>query len=277
MTPTSIEIICVGNELLIGKTLNTNAQWLAKRITTLGLQIHRITTIGDNVEAISNALQETIQRNPRFIITTGGLGPTFDDKTPEGIAKALARKLSTHDQALKMIEEKYRQYVDEGRMETAKLTPHCIKMAMLPEGAKPIFNPVGTAPGVITKHEDVTIIALPGVPSEMKAIFEESVLPLLKETAGDVTFFETSLGVSGMAESTVAPLVDRVMHDNPYIYIKSHPKGEERVSHIELHFSTTAENAGLAKKRVGKALTQLSELIQEKGGKVKPIKAKFES
>jgi len=274
MTATSIEIICIGNELLIGKTLNTNAQWLAKRVTTFGLEIHRITIIGDNVEEISNALQEAIQRNPRFIITTGGLGPTFDDKTLEGIAKATKRKLATHDQALKMIEAKYRQYAEEGRMERAELTPHRIKMAKLPERAKPIFNPMGTAPGVIIKHDNVTVIALPGVPSEMKAIFEESVAPLLKEVAGEVTFFETSLGVTGMAESTIAPLIDRVMHDNPYIYIKSHPKGEETVPHIELHFSTTAKNTGLAKKRVSKALIQLSELIQEKGGKVKPVKAK---
>jgi len=274
MTATSIEIICIGNELLIGKTLNTNAQWLAKRITTLGLKIHRITIIGDNIEEISKAIQEAIQRNPRFIITTGGLGPTFDDKTLEGIAKAMKRKLVTHDQALKMIEAKYRQYVKEGRMERAELTPHRIKMAKLPEKAKPIFNPVGTAPGVIIKHDNVTVIALPGVPSEMKAIFEESVAPLLKEAAGEVTFFETSLGVTGMVESVLAPFIDRVMHDNPYVYVKSHPKGEETVPHIELHFSTTAENTGLAKRRVSKALVQLSELIQEKGGKVRPLKAK---
>jgi len=275
VTTPLIEIICVGNELLIGKTLNTNAQWLAKRITILGLKTHRITVVGDSVEEISNALQEAIQRNPRFIIITGGLGPTFDDKTLEGIAKAMKRKLATHDQALKMIEEKYRQYVEQGRMERAELTPHRIKMAKLPEGAKPIFNPVGTAPAVITKHDDVTVLALPGVPSEMEAIFEESVAPLLKEAAGEVTFFETSLGVIGMDESAVAPLIDQVMHDNPYVYIKSHPKGEETVSHIELHLSTTAENTGLAKKRVSKSLIQLSELIQEKGGKVKLVKAKL--
>ncbi len=173
-----------------------------------------------------------------------------------------------------MIEEKYRQYVEEGLMERAELTPHRIKMARLPEGAKPIFNPLGTAPAVIIKHDDVTVISLPGVPSEMKAIFEESVAPLFKETAGEVTFFETSLDVTRMMEPAVAPLIDRVMRDNPYVYIKSHPKGEERVSHIELHLSTTAENTRLAKKKVNKALIQISELIQEKGGKVKPVKTK---
>jgi len=272
MTAPSIEIICIGNELLIGKTLNTNAQWLAKRITTLGLKTQRITIVGDDVEEVATVLREGIRRSSRFIITTGGLGPTFDDKTLEGIAMALERKLATNDEALKMIEEKYRQYVEEGRMERAELTPHRVKMARLPEGSMPIFNPVGTAPAVIIKHDDITVIALPGVPSEMKAIFEESVVPLLKEVAGNVTFFETSLGVTGMEEPSVAPLIDRVMHDNPYVYVKSHPKGEETVSHLELHFYTTAENTSLARRRVGKAIIQLSELIQEKGGKVKPVK-----
>ncbi|MEM2912378.1 MAG: molybdopterin-binding protein, partial [Candidatus Bathyarchaeia archaeon] len=104
----AIEIVCVGNELLIGKTLNTNAQWLAKRITTMGLNVKRIITIGDDTDEISQALKECLKRKPAFIITTGGLGPTFDDKTLEGIAKALNRKLETNQQALKMVEKKYR-------------------------------------------------------------------------------------------------------------------------------------------------------------------------
>ena len=267
-----VEIICVGNELLIGKTLNTNAQWLAKRVTSLGLEVRRINTVGDDVDEISSALQEAIQRNPSFVITSGGLGPTFDDKTLEGVAKALERRIEVHDQALRMVEEKYRKYVEEGRMERVELTPHRVKMARLPEGAEPLFNPVGTAPGVITRHNETTIIALPGVPPEMKAIFEESVVPLLKQAAGDVTFFETSIEVTGCMESEIAPLIDRIMHDNPYVYIKSHPKFEERISHLEFHLSTTADNSEVAKKRVGKALTQLSEVLREKGGKIKPSK-----
>jgi nicotinamide-nucleotide amidase len=269
----SIELICVGNELLIGKTVNTNAQWLAKRIITLGLDTQRITSIGDSIDEISTALQEAIQRNPNFIITTGGLGPTFDDKTLEGIAKALECKLETHDQALKMVREKYCQYVKEGQLEKFELTPHRVKMAKLPKGAEPLVNPVGTAPGVIIKHNNITIIALPGVPSEMKAIFEESIAPMLKQAAGKVTFFETSLYVTGIGESAVAPLIDRVMQDNPYVYVKSHPKGEERIPHLELHLSTTAENSSLAKKRVSRALIQLSDIVQANGGKIKPRKA----
>jgi len=270
----SVEIVCIGTELLIGKTLNTNAQWLAKRVTSLGLNVRRITNIGDDVNEISSALQEAIQRNPRFLITTGGLGPTFDDKTLEGLAKALECKLEINNEALKMVEEKYRKYAEEGRMEKAELTPPRVKMARLPQGAKPLSNPVGTAPGVVVEREGATIVALPGVPSEMKAIFEESVLPLLRQAAGDVTFFETSMEATGVMESVVAPLIDEVMHDNPYVYVKSHPKGSERVPRIEFHLSTTAKDSSEARNRVSKALVQLSELIERKGGKVKPVKTK---
>lgn len=269
----SVEIICIGNELLIGKILNTNAQWLAKRVTTLGLNVCRITIVGDDVDEISSAVREAFQRNPRFLITTGGLGPTFDDKTLEGLAKAFECNLEINEEALTMVKEKYRKYAEEGKMEKAELTPPRVKMAKLPEGARPLSNPVGTAPGIIIEHGDITIVSLPGVPSEMMAIFDGLVASFLKQVTGDVIYFEMSIEATGVIESEMAPLIERVMHDNPYVYIKSHPKGAERIPRIEFHFSTTAKNSGVARKRVSKAFVQLSELIQEKGGKIKPIKA----
>ena len=137
------------------------------------------------------------------------------------------------------------------------------------DGAKPLPNPVGTAPGVLMKSDKKTIISLPGVPSEMKAIFEGSVLPILKKTTGNLTFFETSINVTGVVESEMAPVIDRVMHDNPYVYIKSHPKGAERIHRIEFHLSTTADSSNVARNRVSKALAQLCEIIEKKGGKIK--------
>jgi nicotinamide-nucleotide amidase len=270
----NVEIICIGNELLIGKTLNTNAQWLAKRITILGLTTNRITVVGDNIDEISTALKEAIQRNPSFLLTTGGLGPTFDDKTLEGMAKALGRKTEVNKEALNMVKEKYLNYASEGRMEKAELTPARVKMAKLPECATPLRNPVGTAPAVSVKHENVTIIALPGVPSEMKSIFDDSVAPAMKHAARGVTFFETSINSTNVMESEMAPLIDKVMQNNPHIYIKSHPKGTESVPAIEFHLSTTAKDSNVARQHVIKALIQLTELIQEKGGKVKPAKTK---
>ncbi len=267
-----IEIISIGNELLIGKVVNTNSQWLAKRITVLGLKVARITVISDDIGEISKTLREAMQRKPEFILTTGGLGPTFDDKTLEGVAKALDRALEVNEQALTMVKKRYQSYLEEGRIEKAELTPPRIKMAMLPTEARPLPNPMGTAPGVLTESDDVTVIALPGVPSEMEAIFDESVEPLLKQAAGNSTYYDTSLIVEGVIESDMAPLIDRTMHDNPYVYIKSHPsRTGEAVPHLELHLSTTAQDRATARNRVTRALIQITELAQMKGGKTTPV------
>ncbi len=269
-----VEIISVGNELLIGKTLNTNAQWLARRITSLGLPVRRVTVIGDDVKEIAVALREAVQRKPGFIVTTGGLGPTFDDKTFEGIAEAFQSKLRVDKKALKMVEEKYAKYAEEMGHEQFELTPARVKMAKIPEDTKPLPNPVGTAPGIAMNRGRVTVFALPGVPSEMKAIFENSLLYELRAAAGNLTFFEASLYVVEVMESEMAPLIDEVMHDNPYIYIKSHPMGAEEKPTIELHLSTTAEDSKAAKKRVGRALMQLAEIVKAKGGRIKTAKSR---
>jgi len=267
-----MEIICVGNELLIGKTLNTNAHWMAKRATSLGIMVKRITIVSDDVDEIAEAVREALRRKPRFMITTGGLGPTFDDKTLEGIAKALNKKLEVNEKALEMVKEKYESFQKQGRIEKVEMTPARVKMATLPKGTEPLHNPTGTAPAVLAEIKGTILIALPGVPSEMEAIFEESVAPLLKKEAGNVTFFETSIYADNIFESTLAPLIDETMRSDPYVYIKSHPRGEEKVPHIELHFSTTAENPRTAKYRLEKAIIQLSDLIERKGGKIKPKK-----
>lgn len=267
-----LEIICIGNELLIGKTLNSNAQWIAKKATSLGLNVRRITVVGDDVDEISTAVREATQRKPSFIIITGGLGPTFDDKTLEGVAKALRVELEVNEEALNMVKKKYEEYVAEGRMEKYEMTPSRVKMARLPEGSKPLSNPVGTAPGVLAENEGIKLVMLPGVPQEMMAIFDESVTPLLRKIAGNLAFFEASLNVTGIVESELAPLIDKVMCDNPYVYIKSHPKGGEKTPHIELHFSMTSNDSNLARQSIGKAIIQISEMISEKGGRVKPTR-----
>jgi molybdenum cofactor synthesis domain-containing protein len=264
-----MEILCIGNELLIGKVLNTNAQWLAKRATSLGITVKRITAAGDDLDEIATVTRETLKRKPRFIITTGGLGPTFDDKTLEGIARALNRKTETNKTALKMVKEKYEAYAREGKIEKVELTPPRIKMATIPKESRPLPNPVGTAPGVLMKIEETFLIALPGVPPEMEAIFEESVVPLIKKEVGKAAYFEKSIYADGIMESTLAPLIDRTMHDNPHVYIKSHPKGQEKKPHIEIHFSTTAKNQQDAKNDTENAVKQLSDLIKKSGGKIR--------
>lgn len=270
----SLEIVCIGNELLIGKTLNTNATWLAKSATSLGLLVSRITVVRDEVGEIAATVQEALTRKPGFIITTGGLGPTFDDKTLEGIAKGLGLGLEINRKALKMLRTKYKAYFQQRMDEKIELTPSRIKMATLPKGSDALSNSVGTAPGVIVKIRGVSIIALPGVPPEMEAIFNEHVAPIIKNKAGKSRFFDKSIYTEGVMESTLAPLIDRTMRDNSRVYIKSHVYAkfngqiEGKKSCIELHFSTTTKEPKTAEKRLKMAVAQLSDLVHKNGGRI---------
>jgi molybdenum cofactor synthesis domain-containing protein len=263
----NVEIISIGNELLIGQIINTNAQWIAKYISSLGGNIQRITTVGDNIVEICSILQTTLQRDPTFIITTGGLGPTFDDKTLKAITLALNRPLEFNETALKMIKERYHHYM-KIKTEALELTPARLKMATLPKGAVPLPNPEGTAPGVMIEIDSSKIIALPGVPREMKAIFEESLLPMIKESIGPLFVHRRYLKVTGIIESEMAPLIDLTMHDNPDVYIKSHPKLHH---HLELHFATTSNSKKEIKNNVEKAINSMSNLIYEHGGTIEEL------
>ena len=267
MTP-NIEVICVGNELLIGKTLNTNSQWLAKRATAIGIAVKRVTVVADEVPEIASAVREAIQRKPQFIITTGGLGPTFDDKTLGGIAEALNCKLEVNAKAKQMIKEKYEAYARERKIGRIELTKARIKMATIPEKSEPIRNPVGTAPAVQADLNGTILIALPGVPTEMKAIFEETITPLFKQVTDGNTFHEKSIYADNIMESTLAPLIDSVIQDNPTIYVKSHPKGEENRPHMEIHFSIKSEETKRPEEKLRKAIAQLSKLIEKNKGKI---------
>jgi nicotinamide-nucleotide amidase len=263
-----LEIVCVGNELLIGKVVNTNASWLGKRATSLGVAVKRITVVADDVQEMATVFREVLARQPKFIVSTGGLGPTFDDKNLEGIAKALNRKLAVNQEALSMVKAKYKEYAKTRNIPEGEMTPPKIKMATLPQRTTPILNPLGTAPGVRADINETVLIVLPGVPREMEAIFEASVVPLLRQAAGNVGFYEISIYADNIMESVLAPLIDTVMHDNPQVYIKSHPKGKENKPHMELHLSTVGKPSENPQEHLSNAALALSALIEKSGGEV---------
>jgi nicotinamide-nucleotide amidase len=256
-----MEIISIGNELLIGKVLNTNARWLSKRATNLGITVKRVTVVPDDADETALVIRETLKRKPQFVVTTGGLGPTFDDKTLESIAKACRCKLVVNHEALAMVKKKYLTYASKKERDCTELTPPRVKMATIPENAKPIPNPVGAAPAIRIDFGETVLIALPGVPREMEAIFEESLAPLLKSASRGTRFYEESLYLNGIMESEIAPLIEKVMQDNPGIYVKSHPRGAEKKPHLEIHFSLTSTDHETAQERIHKAATQLTDLI----------------
>ncbi len=263
----NLEIICVGNELLIGKIQNTNAHWLGKQATHLAVNVKRITVIQDTLEEIAETLNQAITRKPHYIITTGGLGPTFDDKTFEGIAKALNRKLQVNPEALEMVKQRSEEYAAKrGKQTPIEMTQPRVKMAIFPENTLIVNNPIGTAPAMQVNLQETTIFVLPGIPSEMEAIFNQTIAPILKQATGSMIFCEKSLFVDNVAESTIAPFIDKVMADNKGVYVKSHPLPAEKIHCIELHLTITEREAENPEDKLERAIIQLTEQIHGVGG-----------
>jgi len=166
-----------------------------------------------------------------------------------------------------MVKEKCVEYARKRQLSTIiELTAPRVKMAALPEKTEPVNNPIGTAPGVRVDLEGTVLFALPGVPSEMKAIFTETIAPILKQAVGDRVFCEKSMFLNNIMESNLAPLIDKVMSVNKGVYIKSHPMGVENKAHIEIHLTVTAKNEEKPAEKLLKAMKELASLVESNGG-----------
>ncbi len=234
-----IVIMAIGNELLIGKVLDTNSHWLCRRITEMGGKVLRKITVPDDICEISSEMRRTLQMKPDMIITVGGLGPTFDDKTYQAVAKSLKRRLTLNSSAMKMLESRYEQFKKRGIIKNIKLTKERLKMAKFPVGSTPIANPVGTAPAMLYQCDKTTIISLPGVPHEMEAIFNQSIAQIIAKKSL-VVYGEKSLTLKNHNESELAPHIKETMSLVPSVYIKSHPKKIGEKYYVKLHLSTVA-------------------------------------
>ncbi len=169
----SAEIITIGTEILLGEILDSNARYLARKLRDAGIDLYRKTTVGDNAGRIAQALQQALERCD-IIITTGGLGPTVDDPTREAIALALEIPTEFRPELWEQIQSRFKRY---GRQPTENNK----RQAFIPQGARPVENPVGTAPAFIVEKGEQVIISLPGVPSEMEYLLENAVLPYLRQ------------------------------------------------------------------------------------------------
>ena len=208
----SAEMLCIGTELLLGDILNTNAQWLAQELASLGVPHHRQEVVGDNRERLMAAVRDASQRC-RVLITTGGLGPTADDLTTETIAAAFAVPLVEHSEVWAAIQTKL---VTRGKPVVASNR----RQALLPQGASVLPNPTGTAPGMIwSPVQGFTILTFPGVPSEMKAMWRNTAVPWLREAGlADGIFLSRRLHGWGIGESLLAEQVaDLLALANPTV------------------------------------------------------------
>ena len=215
--PTIIaEIVTTGTEILLGDIVDTNAAWIAQQLREAGVNLYYKTTVGDNEGRVRGVLEQSMTRCDAIIVT-GGLGPTVDDITRQAIANATSRPLLLHEGALATLKQRFERF-------GAQLTENNIQQAYIPQDALLIENPVGTAPGFIVETERCAVIALPGVPREMKQLMVDTVLPYLRRKAGESGIIRRRiLRTFGIGESTIDMLLDDLMHSsNPTAGLAAH-------------------------------------------------------
>jgi len=234
------EIIAIGNELLQGDVLDSNTHWLIQQVTGLGGRATRAVMVRDDPQAIVDELNGACERGADLILLGGGLGPTDDDLTLGAVALATGCPLQLDQLALDMVRRTYQDLADRGLFHDAGITPAREKMAHLPQGATPLDNPAGAAPGVLLPWGRATIICLPGVPGEMRAIWQSSLPPVLEALFGESTFRERVVTAACGDESVLAPILRAVTARHPAVYIKSRAK---RLG-IDLAFRITLSLSG---------------------------------
>lgn len=193
-----IELIVIGDEVLIGQVVDGHTAWIGQRLREQGLRLQRATLVGDREEAIASALQEALCRSEAVVIT-GGLGPTEDDRTRYAIARVAGKELILHEPSYQSILQRFRQ---RGQEPAAGWEV----MAMIPQGAQVLPNLHGTAPGFIINVDHRMVAVLPGVPSEMRPMFLESVLPLLVSKR-KIFYRSHTFYTAGSGEARLAQLI----------------------------------------------------------------------
>lgn len=174
----SAEILCIGTEILLGNIVNTNSAEISRGLADLGINLYHHTVVGDNPERLKDALEIAFARN-NIVITTGGLGPTYDDLSKETIAAYFGLPLELHQPSVEALERFFKKF---GR----KMTENNLKQAMMPKGCIVLENPNGTAPGAIIEGKGKIAIMMPGPPREMAPMFQNQVMPYLAKRSDHV-------------------------------------------------------------------------------------------
>lgn len=204
------EILCVGTELLLGDTVNTNAAFIARELAGCGIGCYYQTVVGDNPERLKSTLEHAFSRAD-IVITTGGLGPTYDDLTKETVAAYFGREMELHEESLEQLKAFFNRV---GR----PMSENNVKQAYMPRGAMVFPNDRGTAPGLALEGNGKIVLMLPGPPREMRAMFENRALPYLR-TLSSTTLVSHNIHLFGIGESALENELRGYMqaHSNPTI------------------------------------------------------------
>jgi competence/damage-inducible protein CinA-like protein len=244
------EIVAIGSELLLGQIVDTNSAWMAQRLTALGVNLYFKSVVGDNPGRMKEVLSRALERAD-VVITSGGLGPTQDDLTREIVAEVTGRKLVQNGAMLEQVEEHFRR---RGRT----MTPNNIRQSYMPEGAIPVKNPNGTAPCFIVEDARGIIYSLPGVPVELKWLFENEVEPYLRKkfNLAEVIHYRV-LKIVGIGESAVDDKVGHLIANssNPTVGVLALP------GQVDVRIAAKAANKDEAKQMIAPVEAEVRELL----------------
>jgi nicotinamide-nucleotide amidase len=261
----NVEIVTIGNEVLLGLVQDTNSNYLCRVVRGMGGRVRHIAVVRDEIGVIAEELRASLARGADVIFTCGGLGPTDDDLTLAGVAAAINRPLELNTVAREFVARRFRELAAAGYVADAALSEARLKMARLPEGAQPVDNPAGAAPAMTVEINHCRIISLPGVPTELKAIIEGPLQGLFNQVFGRGSYREREMIVACGDESVLAPALRQVAAAHPDVYIKSHAShyGPEVTFRITL--SASAPSPEEADRMIESAATDLTRVFQSAG------------
>jgi nicotinamide-nucleotide amidase len=244
------EIVAIGSELLLGQIVDTNSAWMAQRLTALGVNLYFKSVVGDNPGRMKEVISRAVERAD-IVITSGGIGPTQDDLTREIVAEVTGRRLVQDSGMLEQVEEHFRR---RGR----PMTPNNIRQSYMPEGAIPIKNPNGTAPSFVVEDRRAVIFSLPGVPVEMKWLFENEVEPYLRKkfNLAEVIHYRV-LKIVGIGESAVDDKVGHLIANssNPTVGVLALP------GQVDVRIAAKAANREEAMKMIAPVEAEVRGLL----------------
>jgi nicotinamide-nucleotide amidase len=249
----SIEIIAIGTELLLGEIQDTNTRYIAQKMRAINLDLFRSTVIGDNATRISELIKEALTRSD-IIITSGGLGPTVDDPTRLAVANAIGTELVFLPELWDQIIERFKRH---GRVGVP--SDNNRRQAYIPQGAIPLENAVGTAPAFIAEVGQKCIVSLPGVPRELEYLMENKVIPYLIEHYRLTGIIKVLVvHTAGLGESLVDERVaDLELLSNPTVGLLAHP------GQTDVRITAKAESEAEAKVMIENILNQVKERLGE--------------
>jgi nicotinamide-nucleotide amidase len=245
------EIIAIGSEMLTPFRVDTNSLWLTERLNSIGVDVKLKTIVGDDEPRLEEAIRDALRRS-EIIISTGGLGPTEDDITRKIFARVLKRRLVLNDGILEKIKARFARR----NMQMPEINA---RQALVIEGAQILENNNGTAPGMLLVEGKCTFVMLPGPPRELKPMFDNSVMPLIKQRSGDLLLRRRKLSIFGLTESgtdeLAAPIYTKYQNPSTTILFKD--------GQIELHLTAHAHDEREAERLLDELAGQLDLALGE--------------